>query len=144
MFNEIIEKLKKTPSAEYKVGEDFICVLPGTPDGFQVKIEQIWENHFTVSFDGWHEEFFNHEKAVECFLLGLSNRCRLKTQEKGGARFQWTLEYLDGEEWREKSSTRRYIHQFWKPAVTTYLQNDLLREKRQDRLEEVTELQSQR
>jgi hypothetical protein len=127
MFDEIIEKLKEYPGARYEVAEDHIRVLPGTREGFEVKIEQIWENHFTVSFDGWHEEFFDYEKAADCFLMGLSDRCRLKTEEKGGSRFHWTVEHLDGEEWRELSSTQRFLHQFWKPSVTSYLQNALLR-----------------
>ncbi len=133
MFDDIIEKLKENPGTRYEVTEERIRVLPATREGFEVMIEQIWENHFTVSFDGWHEEFFNYEKAAACFLLGLTNRCRLKIQEKGGSRFQWTLENLEGKEWREQSSTQRYIHQFWKPPVTSYLQNDLLRESGQDR-----------
>ncbi len=133
MFDDIIEKLKESPGARYEIAEERIRVLPATREGFEVMIEQIWENHFTVSFDGWHEEFFNYEKAAACFLLGLTNRCRLKIQEKGGSRFQWTLENLEGKEWREQSSTQRYIHQFWKPPVTSYLQNDLLRESGQDR-----------
>ena len=133
MFDDIIEKLKESPAVRYEVAEERIRVLPATREGFEVMIEQIWENHFTVSFDGWHEEFFNYEKAAACFLLGLTNRCRLKIQEKGGSRFQWTLENLEGKEWREQSSTQRYIHQFWKPPVTSYLQNDLLRESGQDR-----------
>jgi hypothetical protein len=136
MFEDIIEKLKESPTARYEVAEERIRVLPVTREGFEVMIEQIWENHFTVSFDGWHEEFFDYEKAAACFLMGLSNRCRLKIQEKGGSRFQWTLENLDGEEWREQSSTQRYIHQFWKPLVTSYLQNDLLRDGSQNRLAE--------
>ena len=133
MFDDIIEKLKESPGARYEIAEERIRVLPATREGFEVMIEQIWENHFTVSFDGWHEEFFDYEKAAACFLLGLTNRCRLKIQEKGGSRFQWTLENLEGKEWREQSSTQRYIHQFWKPPVTSYLQNDLLRESGQDR-----------
>ncbi len=139
MFDEIIKMLKEYPRAEYKLGEDLVRVLPVTPEGFEVIIEQIWENHFTVSFDGWHEDFFSHEKALACFFLGLSNRCRLKTQEKGGTRFQWTIEYLDGTQWREGSSTRRFIHQFWKASVTTYLQNDLLRDSGVDQLVEADE-----
>ena len=133
MFDDIIEKLKESPAVRYEVAEERIRVLPVTREGFEVMIEQIWENHFTVSFDGWHEEFFDYEKAAACFLLGLTSRCRLKIQEKGGSRFQWTLENLEGKEWREQSSTQRYIHQFWKPPVTSYLQNDLLRESGQDR-----------
>ncbi len=136
MFDKIIKTLKEYPGAEYKLGEDLVRVLPVTPEGFEVIIEQIWENHFTVSFDGWHEDFFSLEKALACFFMGLSNRCRLKTQEKGGSRFQWTLEYLDGTQWREGSSTRRFIHKFWRASVTTYLQNDLLRDSGQRQLVE--------
>ena len=133
MFDEITEKLKKYPGAKCKIGEDFVRVLPGTSDGFEVLIEQIWENHFTVSFDGWHEEFFDYEKALACFFMGLSNRCRLKIQEKGGSPFQWTLEHLDGADWRPMSSTQHLIHQFWKTPVVTYLQNDLIHDSAQDR-----------
>ena len=133
MFDEILKTLRECPRAEYKIEEDLIRVLPSTPDGFEVVIEQIWEDHFVVSFDGWHEDFFDYEKALECFFMGLSNRCRLKIQERGGSRFHWTLEYLDGTDWREGSSTQRLIHQFWKPVVTTYLQNDLLRDNGQHR-----------
>ena len=126
MFDQIIEALKECAQAEYVIGKDLIRVLPGTPEGFEVIIEQIWDNHFIVSFDGWHEDFFSYEKALACFFMGLSNRCRLKTQEKDSSRFQWTLEYLEGADWREGSSCQRLIRQFWKPSVTTYLQNDLL------------------
>ena len=144
MFDEIIKTLRECPHAEYKLGEDLIRVLPGTPDGFEVAIEQIWEDHFSVSFDGWHEDFFSYEKALACFFMGLSDRCRLKIQEKGGTRFHWTLEYLDGIEWREGSSTQRFIHQFWKPSVTSYLQNDLLHENDQHRFVEVEKSLSHR
>jgi hypothetical protein len=136
MFEEIVKKLKECSSARYEVAEDRIRVLQGTAEGFEVMIEQIWENHFTVTFDGWHEEFFDLEKAEACFLMGLSNRCRLKIQEKGGSRFQWTLECLDGEEWKVMSSTQRFIHQFWKPPVTTYLQNDLISSRSLERFAE--------
>jgi hypothetical protein len=142
MFEEIIEKLKECPAARYEVAEDRVRVLQGAREGFDVMIEQVWENHFTVFFDGWHEEFFDYAKAVACFLMGLSDRCRLKTQAKGDSRFQWTLEYLDGDQWRERSSTQRYIHQFWKPSVTSYLQNDLLHESSQDLPVAVEESQS--
>src|ERR1700686_1319044 len=78
MFDEIIQKLKKYPGARYEVAEDRIRVLPVTQDGFEGTIEQIWEDHFTVSFDGWHEEFFDYRKASDWFLMVLSDRCRLR------------------------------------------------------------------
>jgi hypothetical protein len=144
MFDEIINKLKEYPGAEYKIGEDFVRVFPGSPGGFEVTIEQVWENHFTVFFDGWHQAFFDYEKALACFFMGLSNRYRLKTQAKGGSRFLWSLEYLEGADWRQMSSTQRFIYQFWKPSVITYLQNDLLRDSGQERPVEVEESLSHR
>src|SRR5258708_19356805 len=104
MFDDIIEKLKESPGARYEIAEERIRVLPATREGFEVMIEQIWENHFTVSFDGWHEEFFDYEKAVACFLLGLTNRCRLKIQEKGGSLFQCTLTHFARKDCRYHSS----------------------------------------
>src|SRR5260370_7730038 len=139
MFDEIIKMLKQYPHAEYELGEDLVRVLPVTPEGFDVIIEQIWENHFTVSFDGWHEDFFSQEKALACFFMGLSNRCRLQTLENCASRFHSTLHTPDGTQWREGSSTRRFIHQFWKASVTTYLQNDLLRDSGVDQLVEADE-----
>lgn len=52
MFDRIIEAQKECLQAESVVGKDLIRVLPCTREGFEVIIEQIWDNHFIVSFDG--------------------------------------------------------------------------------------------
>jgi hypothetical protein len=46
MVREILEVLEKCPLAQYALGKDLVRVLPATPDGFEVVIEQIWENHY--------------------------------------------------------------------------------------------------
>jgi len=43
MIGEILEVLEKCPLAQYEQGEDSVRVLPGSPEGFEVLIEQIWE-----------------------------------------------------------------------------------------------------
>ena len=128
MFNELLGVLQKYPQAQYEQGDDFVRVLPCTPEGFEVVIEQIWENHFTVSYDHWHEDFYTLEEALDCFFFGLSNRCRLKVQSKDGVPFRWTVEYWDEPNWHERSSKAAWTYRFLTPATTAYLQNDLLPE----------------
>ena len=95
---------------------------------FEVVIEEIWENHFSVSYDRWHEDFYNLEEAIDCFFLGLSNHSRLKVQSKDGSPFRWTVEYLDDTQWKERSSNSVWNYHFLSPVTSLYLQNDLLSE----------------
>src|SRR5438270_12659396 len=73
MIDEILKVLQKCPLAQYEQGKDSVRVLPGSPEGFEVIIEQIWENHYSVTYGGWHEDFYSLEEALSCFFLGLSN-----------------------------------------------------------------------
>jgi hypothetical protein len=129
MFDEILATLGKYPQLRYEKRENIIRVLPSIREGFEVVIEEVFENHFSVSFDHWHEDFYNLEEAVDCFLLGLSNHCRVKVESKGGVPFRWTVEYLDDTQWRERSSNSVWTHRFLSPATIVYLQNDLLSER---------------
>ena len=128
MLGEILEVLEKCPLAQYALGKDLVRVLPATPDGFEVIIEQIWENHYSVTYGGWHEDFYSLEEALGCFFLGLSNHCRLKVCSKNGKPFRWTVEYWTDPDWRERSTKATWSHRILTPAVTAYLQNDLLPE----------------
>jgi hypothetical protein len=129
MFDEILATLGKYPQVRYEKRENLIRVLPSTREGFAVVIEEVFENHFSVSFDHWHEDFYNLEEAVDTFLLGLSNHSRVKVESKGGVPFRWTVEYLDDTQWRERSSNSVWTHRFLSPATTAYLQNDLLSQR---------------
>lgn len=129
MFDEILATLGKYSQLRFEKRDNLIRVLPAVREGFEVVIEEVWENHFSVSFDHWHEDFYNLEEATDCFLLGLSNRCRVKVESKGGVPFRWTVEYLDSREWHERSSNSVWTHRFLSAATTAYLQNDLLSER---------------
>jgi len=128
MFNELLGTLRKYPQIQFEHGDHFIRVHPTTPDGFEVAIEEVWENHFSVSYGRWQQDFYNAEEAADYFLLGLSNRCRLKVQSKDGVPFRWTVEYLDDANWRERSTKSGWSYRFFASATTAYLQNDLVAE----------------
>ena len=64
MVGEILKVLEKCHLAQYALGKDLVRVLPATPDGFEVIIEQIWENHYSVTYGGWHEDFYSLEEAL--------------------------------------------------------------------------------
>jgi len=125
MFDELIEKLKHCDGVNYEIGENFIRVFASAPKGFPVMIEWVWDTHFTVSLDGWRQDFDTYQEAVRCFALAVSGRFRLKTRSKGGFRFRWTVEYWDGSSWVEDTTTTDLLYPFWKPTTTNYLRNDL-------------------
>src|SRR2546430_348492 len=128
MIGEILEVLGKCPLAQYEQRKDSVRVLPGSPEGFEVVIEQIWENHYSVTYGGWHEDFYSLEEALGCFFLGLSNHCRLKVCSKDGKPFRWTVEYWTDPDWRGRCPKGTSLRRLLTPAVTAYLQNDLLPE----------------
>jgi hypothetical protein len=125
MFEELLRKLNDCGQVRYEAGADFIRVLPTRPVGFPVKIEWVWGTHFTVFLDGWHQDFDSYEEAVRCFTLAVSGHYRLKTRSKGGFRFRWTVEYWDGSDWVEDSTSTDLFYPFWKPTSTNYLRNHL-------------------
>ncbi|MBI3476413.1 MAG: hypothetical protein HY010_11825 [Acidobacteria bacterium] len=125
MFEDLLEKLKKCDQVPYETGQHFIRIPPTSSAGFSIVIEWIWDTHFTVFLDGWHQDFDTYQEAVRCFALAVSGHYRLKTRSKGGFRFRWTVEYWDGSDWVEDSTTTDLFYPFWKPTSTNYLRNDL-------------------
>jgi len=71
MVREILEVLEKCPLAQYALGKDLVRVLPPTPDGFEVIIEQIWENHYSVTYGGGTKTFTRWRKRWGAFSSGL-------------------------------------------------------------------------
>jgi hypothetical protein len=126
MFEELLSILQKYSQIRFERRDNLIRVLASTRDGFEVIIEQIWDNHFSVSYDNWHQDFYNWEDAQDCFLFGLSNRCRLKVQCKDAVPFRWTVERLEEEKWLERSSNSVWNYRFLSAPTTAYLQNDML------------------
>jgi hypothetical protein len=127
VLNEVLDLLKKYPQIKFERRDYSVLVPPAGPEGFPVLIEQIWEGHYAVSFGGWQQDFSNIEEAVACFVMGLSNHCRLKVESKGKKPVRWTLEQLENADWKEISSRGSWSPQIFKQPVTSYLINDLLR-----------------
>ena len=125
MFEDLLEKLKKCDQVQYEAGQHFIRILPTSPAGFSLAMEWIWDTHFTVFLDGWHQDFDSYEEALSCFTRAAAGHYRLKARSKGSSPFRWTVEYWDGSCWVEHSTTTNLIYPFWKPTTTRYLRNHL-------------------
>lgn len=124
---EIIkEKLQKYPHAKFEEDESSISILPISDDGFTVTLIVDVDN-FTVYFNGWHENFDDDDKALNCFAFGLSTECRLKEFRRGGESYKWTVEFEENGDWIEDSTVGQFISAFWKKETIHYLQNDLIR-----------------
>jgi len=122
----IKEKLQKYPQVKFEENENSISIFPLTDDGFTVTLI-VGVDDFTVHFNGWHENFENEEKALNCFAFGLSNECRLKEFRRGSEPYKWTLEYEEDGDWIEDSTVGQFISAFWKKETVHYLQNDLIK-----------------
>jgi hypothetical protein len=48
-----------------------------SPQGFAVSLANN-SSSYTVSFDAWHDEYQDMEKALNSFAFGLSDDCRLE------------------------------------------------------------------
>lgn len=127
---DIFEKIK-IKAAQYrglscKVDGDTLSVIPMTATGFSVRITV---NHpgFTVSYDGWHEEFEKEDDALNCFAFGLSDECRLKVVKRGDADCTWVVESKDGTDWHEDSRTGLVFVPFWKKKSVEYRQNNVIK-----------------
>lgn len=124
MFEGLLQKLNDCGQVRYEAGAHFIRTLAITPEGFPAKIEWIWDTHFAVFLDGWHQDFDSYERAVRCFTLAATGHYRLKTASKGSFHFRWTLEYWDGSGWVEDSTITDLFYPFWKPTTINYRHND--------------------
>ncbi len=125
-INEIIERLKKYPKAEYELNENSIIVKENDDNGFSVSLTSNGSGNYTVAFDIWHEEFDNEIDALNCFAFGLSKGCRLKTIKKGGKPIKWTVQSDENGNWIDGSTTGLINLTFWKKSEVVYLQNDFI------------------
>ena len=57
------EKLQKYPHVRYKTDKRALSVPPSNPNGFTVMLA-VSGNGYTVSFNGWHEEFEDEDEAL--------------------------------------------------------------------------------
>ena len=121
-IGKIQEKLQRYPGLRFTVNGNTITVEPSHAGGFTVWLTE-GQSGFTVGFDGWHEEFENEEEALSVFTFGLSEDCRLKVVQRGGADCSWTVESREGEEWSGDSTTGMLLIPFWRTKRVVYRQN---------------------
>ncbi len=124
-IEEIKTRLRKYPHIKYETSASSITVLPGSDKGFKVGFEG-GPGHYLVFFNGWHEEFTDADEALNCFVFGLSDECRLKEHRRGGFAYRWTVESKLKDEWVADSETGLLLFPFWKRAEVVYLQNNLI------------------
>jgi hypothetical protein len=130
VIDQILERLKKYPQLSYRVAANSITIDAPSPTGFSVSLacgrSGLARYSFTVSFDGWHEEFTSDADALNCVAFGLSDQCRLKVYRRCKIEYRWTVEYPDGDEWREDSTTSLLVFPFWRRREINYRQNHVI------------------
>jgi hypothetical protein len=124
-IDEIKTKLRDYPDVKYKSTDSSITVLPSSDTGFNVTLDSALGN-YTVSFNGWHENFADASEALDCFAFGLSDECRLKEHRRGRFAYRWTVEAKQNGQWVADSETGLFLFPFWKRAEVVYLQNSLI------------------
>lgn len=125
-FEKIKTKTAKYPGLLCKVEGNTLSISPKTATGFTVRIT-VNDPGFTVSYDGWHEEFEHEDDALNCFAFGLSDACRLKVVKRGKTDCIWIVESKNGTEWQEDSRTGLVFFPFWKKKSVEYRQNTVTR-----------------
>ena len=129
LIEEIKSRLSKYPDVRAESDESSITVLPASTTGFSVTLTENQGNGYTVSFEGWHEDFENADEAMNAFAFGLSDEARLREYRRGGFSYKWTLESWEDGEWIEQSTTALFFFPFWMKLEVRYLQNNLLTRK---------------
>ena len=126
VIEELKRRLDTLPNARYEADDSSITVEPNDPHGFTVTLTKNSGNHYTVFFNGWHEDFEDIEETINVFGLGLSNECRLREYSRGNFAYKWTVETLEDGGWQEQSTTALLLFPFWQKRQVRYLQNRLL------------------
>jgi len=120
--------LKQYPNLTYSVEGGTITVAPPTNDGFSVSLSvDEPEGEFVVSFEVWALGMENECAAINCFVWGLTDRCRLKIEKRGDKASVWEAEFKHGNDW---IGVGRRIYMifvpFWRKKSVEYRQNSLI------------------
>lgn len=122
VIEELTQRLNGIPNLRFESDQSSITVFPADADGFTVNLMKQ-ASVYTVSFNGWHEDFEDAEETINVFGLGLSDECRLREYRRGDFAYKWTVETLENEQWEEQSTTGLLIFPFWRKSQIYYLQN---------------------
>ncbi len=127
-IKEIENRLQKYPDARFEIKGNTITVFAGDSNGFDVSLSENGSS-YTVSFEGWHEEFEDSHVALECFAFGLSKECRLNITLRGRFAHEWTIETRDEDggwapcNWFGTNTTGVFVFPFWLRKAHVHRQN---------------------
>ncbi|MCO7222721.1 hypothetical protein [Pleionea sp. CnH1-48] len=126
-IEEIKSKLKKYPNVKFEEKENYICVIPDSENGFDVWFRED-EREYTIGFSSWHEHFDKNElkDALNCFVWGLSDACRLKVYLRRGKEYKWQVQSLEDGVWVTFSTTSLFNFSFWRRKTVKYKTNALI------------------
>jgi hypothetical protein len=122
---KIRQKLASYPEVRHVATDSSVVIEPFEDSGFSVGLEQH-RRGYTVSFEGWHEEFASSEEALDCFAFGLSEACRLRVTYRGHTAVKWAVQAGEAGEWIEDSEVGLLFVPFWRQRRVVVLQNHLL------------------
>jgi hypothetical protein len=125
-LEQLQSRLAAYPHLPCEVEGDALWIGPGSPDGFPVLFWDLGGQVQVTCGNGWHERFEDMDEAIECFLLGLSDRCRLRVTQAGSFEYRWTLERREGDSWLAVSTVGLFWWPFWRRKQARYLQNGWL------------------
>jgi len=123
---KIVKKLNKYPKVVYQVTENSIHLNPTNENGFSIVYKENDDNTFTVSYDKWHDNFTNQDNAISYFILGLTNKCRLKVTQRKLIVYKWTVELYQDGKWLKDKSICKINLKFWILPKVKYLQNNVI------------------
>jgi len=124
-IEKIKERLSSYPAPKYIISGSTITIEAPSPDGFSVSLIE-GTTEWIVHFDGWHEHFDTEDEALNCFMFGLSNECRLQITLRGTFPYRWTVQKGIENEWDPDSTTGLIFFPFWRRKRVEYRQNDVL------------------
>ncbi len=137
-IDEIKNRFQKDPQVKSEIEGNRATIFPLDENGFAVSLVDSSPG-YTVSFDAWHEEYEDVEKALDAFAFGLSDDCRLKVTYRGNFAHIWTVEERNenGEwlscEWIGLNEMGLLAPPlFWLKKRCVYLQNSLLKSHKEN------------
>jgi len=125
IIDTVREQLVNYPGVRYEIVGRTIQVSAVSVDGFVVSLSQA-SSGCTLNFEGWHEEFESATEAMNCFLFGLSEKCRLKVVKRG-VDHKWVVQEQKDGQWRDFSAVGLLLFPFWCRPRERYLQNHFTR-----------------
>jgi hypothetical protein len=125
-IERLVARLGRMDSITFRREGTSLRVFPVDEHGFEVVLTEH-DGSYTVSFDGWHEDFLTEEEAVECFAFGLTDACRLHRWSRGGSVYRWTVEAKTEDGWVPGSTTGLLLFPLFEGAERHILRNDFVR-----------------